>query len=238
MPIARRHAPARVQWALMHAFFSRFGWQVLGVLCLAGAVALGVAVHTYHILPMDTAIYDWVHAHMINPGLTPVVRAFTQLASAVGLIIIAMVLLIVLAVRHHARIGVAIALNLAVEAALNEVIKAIVQRPRPSVEHLVVERGFSFPSGHAMAATAFYGFLIYLLYHYRRHTAAVWALIVALGAIVPVTMFTRVYLGVHYASDVLAGFLFSIAYLTLLSVPVLQRTLLRPQGVGAEGVVV
>ena len=152
MPIARRHAPTRVQWALMHAFFSRFGWQILGVLCLAGAVALGVAVHTYHILPMDTAIYDWVHAHMINPGLTPVVRAFTQLASAVGLIVIAVVLLIVLAVRHHVRIGVAIALNLVVEAALNEVIKAIVQRPRPSVEHLVVERGFSFPSGHAMAA--------------------------------------------------------------------------------------
>ena len=110
MPIARRHAPPRVQWALMHAFFSRFGWQVLGVLCLAGAVALGVAVHTYHILPMDTAIYDWVHAHMITPGLTPVVRAFTQLASAVGLIVIAMVLLIVLAVRHHVRIGVAICL--------------------------------------------------------------------------------------------------------------------------------
>ncbi|MBQ1599085.1 MAG: phosphatase PAP2 family protein, partial [Bifidobacterium sp.] len=168
--------------------------------------------------------------------LTPVVRAFTQLASAVGLIVIAVVLLIVLAVRHHARIGVAIALNLAVEAALNEVIKAIVQRPRPSVQHLVVERGFSFPSGHAMAATAFYGFLIYLLYRYRRHTAAVWALIVALGAIAPVIMFTRVYLGVHYASDVLAGCLFSIAYLTLLSVPVLRRTLLRPLSAGADEV--
>ena len=160
MPIARRHAGPRVQWALMHAFFSRFGWQDLGVLCLVGAVALGLAVHTYHILPMDTAIYDWIHAHMISPGLTPVVRAFTQLARAVGLIVIAVVLLIVLVVRHHVRIGVAIALNLAVEAALNEAIKAIVQRPRPSVEHLVVERGFSFPSGHAMAATAFYGFLI------------------------------------------------------------------------------
>ena len=82
MPIARRHAAPRVQWALMHAFFSRFGWQVLGVLCLVGAVALGLAVHTYHILPMDTAIYDWIHAHMISPGLTPVVRAFTQLASS------------------------------------------------------------------------------------------------------------------------------------------------------------
>ena len=58
-----------------------------------------------------------------------------------------------------------------------------------------------------------------------------------MSAIVPVIMFTRVYLGVHYASDVLAGFLFSIAYLTLLSVPVLRCTLLRPQGIAAEGVV-
>lgn len=68
MPIARRHAAPRVQWALMHAFFSRFGWQILGVLCLAGAVALGVAVHTYHILPMDTAIYDWIHTHISARG--------------------------------------------------------------------------------------------------------------------------------------------------------------------------
>ena len=49
-------------------------------------------------------------------------------------------------------------------------------------------------------------------------------------------MFTRVYLGVHYASDVLAGCLFSIAYLTLLSVPVLRRTLLRPLSAGADEV--
>ena len=136
MPIARRHAAPRVQWALMHAFFSRFGWQILGVLCLAGAVALGVAVHTYHILPMDTAIYDWIHTHMISPGLTPVVRAFTQLASAVGLIVIAVVLLIVLAVRHHARIGVAIALNLAVEAALNEVRSEMTVTRSAALEHL------------------------------------------------------------------------------------------------------
>lgn len=207
-----------------------WAWTMLGALCLAAAVALGVAVHDRGVLPMDVAGYDWIAARLISPGLTPVVLAITRLASAVWLIALAAALLVVLAVRRRAAIGAAIALNLACVAALNEILKSIMCRPRPSVTRLAVEHGFSFPSGHAMASTAFYGFLIYLIHRYMRDAAAKWTLIALLALLVPVIMATRVYLGVHYVSDVLAGCLCSIAWLTLLWIPLMRRTLLRDAG--------
>lgn len=107
------------------------------------------------------------------------------------------------------------------------------RRPRPDFPHLVFEQGYSFPSGHAMVSTAFYGFIVYLLYRYwhtaRDSGARVGKIvaIVLLCLIPPVVMFTRVYLGVHYASDVCAGLLFAIAWLTLFYVPAMKRTLLK-----------
>ena len=148
------------------------------------------------------------------------------------MIVVAAVALAVLAVVKRWKIGVAVAVNLAGIYVLNEIIKHIVRRPRPDFPHLVFEQGYSFPSGHAMVSTAFYGFIVYLLYRYwhtardsgargrnRRNRAAV--------LIPPVVMFTRVYLGVHYASDVCAGLLFAIAWLTLFYVPAMKRTLLK-----------
>lgn len=215
------------------SFLRRRGWQIVGVLAVCGATALGVAVLLAHgrPLPMDTAVYAWLSAHVISPSLTPAVVAFTHMSGAATLIGLTVVILGGACALRRWRIGVATAVNLAVEAALNEILKRIVARPRPPIEHrLIAEQGFSFPSGHAMASTAFYGFLIYLVYRYWRR-AIKWVAIVMLALIPPIVMATRVYLGVHYASDVLAGCLYSIAYLTLLSIPIMRLTLLPPQPV-------
>ncbi|KFI65265.1 phosphatase PAP2 family protein [Bifidobacterium cuniculi] len=203
----------------------RYLQPILGVLCLAGALTFTALITRYGVLPMDTAVYGWIAAHLISPGLTPVIQVVTQLASAVVLIVLTIIILVF--VRNR-RIGVAVALNLALAALLNQVIKRCIQRPRPYVTHLVVEHGFSFPSGHSMAATAFYGFLVFLVWHYVGNRAARTALIVPCAAIIPVILFTRVYLGVHWASDVLAGCLFSLAWLLLVAVPAAREFLLEP----------
>ncbi len=225
---------------------------------------------------MDTAVYSFLSAHVISHTLTPVIVMFTQMSGVATLIAWCVLILVISCAVHHWRIGAAVAVNLAAEALINEIIKRIVGRPRPPIEHrllilviscavhhwrigaavavnlaaealineiikrivgrprppiehrLIAERGFSFPSGHAMASTAFYGFLIYLVYRYWRR-AVKWIAIVLLALIPPIVMATRVYLGVHYASDVLAGCLYSIAYLTLLSIPIMKLTLLPPK---------
>jgi undecaprenyl-diphosphatase len=87
-------------------------------------------------------------------------------------------------------------------------------RSRPVGEVLTVASGFSFPSGHAMLSIAFYGFLAYLFISYTKNK---WGYLGAavLCLLVLIIGFSRVYLNVHYASDVLAGFLFGLICLAV-----------------------
>lgn len=94
-------------------------------------------------------------------------------------------------------------------------IKEIVTRPRPPVAlHAVVEDGWSFPSGHATAAVALYGFLIYATW---KFAPAPWRMPLTLlfSAIILLVGFSRMYLGVHYASDVIGGFAVGAIFLWL-----------------------
>lgn len=204
----------------------QIAWKTIGVLSLVCAIALAVVVHMQHITQADIATYAFINHHAITYSTIPFVRAVTQLASAVVLILLAAMILLVVPNR---KIGIAVIINLASIAAINEVIKYIMARPRPRVPHLVVEHGYSFPSGHAMASTAFYGFLIFLVFRYVNNRTARWVSIVILALIPPTIMFSRVFLGVHYMTDVCAGCFFSIAYLTLFYIPIMKRTLLKPQ---------
>lgn len=151
-------------------FVRKHCWQIIGALSLIGALWFTIAVCRFHILGMDTAVYGWITAHVMTPGMTSVMRMLTQLSGSITVIVVAAVALAVLAVVKRWKIGVAVAVNLAGIYVLNEIIKHIVRRPRPDFPHLVFEQGYSFPSGHAMVSTAFYGFIVYLLYRYW-HTA-------------------------------------------------------------------
>ncbi len=96
----------------------------------------------------------------------------------------------------------------------NLVLKSFFSRPRPSVFHLVEETGFSVPSGHMMASTMFYGLCIYFLM--KSSLPKIWKL---LGAILFVFLIvsigmSRIYLGVHYASDIIGGFFISLCFLS------------------------
>lgn len=85
-------------------------------------------------------------------------------------------------------------------------LKELLARPRPSGEHLAYATGFSFPSGHAMVSTAFYGFLAYLALRFipGRSGRIIASILIILIFLIGIS---RVYLNVHYFSDVVAGFL-------------------------------
>ncbi|BCJ88500.1 phosphatase PAP2 family protein [Effusibacillus dendaii] len=91
--------------------------------------------------------------------------------------------------------------------ALNVILKQLFQRSRPDLQHLVEAGGYSFPSGHAMVAAGSYGMLGYLIWYFlRKQGRPNWYVPILTVAWVLLIGVSRVYLGVHYASDVLAGF--------------------------------
>jgi len=95
-----------------------------------------------------------------------------------------------------------------------EIAKTLFHRARP-ISAAIIENGFSFPSGHATIAVAFYGFLVYIIF---REAKKQWqktiALIIGLVIILAIG-FSRIYLGVHYFSDVVVGYLLGALFLCI-----------------------
>lgn len=96
-----------------------------------------------------------------------------------------------------------------------EGLKDLFERSRPAGEALTVASGYSFPSGHAMLSMAFYGFLAALLLKYGRGSNQARFGAIALFILVLLIGFSRIYLNVHYLSDVMAGFLFGAIVLAV-----------------------
>jgi len=112
-------------------------------------------------------------------------------------------------------VGLSICINLVVVTILNQLLKRLLQRPRPTEFRIIEETGYSFPSGHSMVSMAFYGYLIYLIYRFVKNKYLKWISIVLLSLLICLIGISRIYLGVHYTSDVLGGFLISISYLVI-----------------------
>ena len=98
---------------------------------------------------------------------------------------------------------------------LNYIVKMICRRPRPIDINLITETGFSLPSSHAMVSVSFYGFLMYYIYKLDINKKKKIAVEILLATLIVLIGISRVYLGVHYASDVLAGMMLSICYYIL-----------------------
>ena len=103
--------------------------------------------------------------------------------------------------------------NLLVIAGMNLLLKNIFARPRPNELRRIEETGYSFPSGHAMASTAVYGLLIYILYKEIKNKKIRNIACTLLAILIFIIDMSRIYVGVHYVSDVIAGTCLSVAYL-------------------------
>lgn len=147
-----------------------------------------------------------------SEGLTSVMQGLTDLAAPFALVA---VWIAASAFAPSRRTGLAMGVNLALAFVLGQLLKFVIQRPRPEGIGLIAASGYSFPSGHSMVAMAFYGFLIYLIWHSAKDRRVRLMYCVALGLIIAGIGVSRVYLGVHYATDVLAGLLISLAWLAV-----------------------
>jgi len=164
---------------------------------------------------LDTGLADWLHLNA-QLGLTRVIRVLTWLGSpAVVLPVAALVGALWWKHKRFARAALIWA-GVFGGLLLNTALKYAFSRARPAWdEPLGAAHGFSFPSGHVAGATLLYGSVALLLFrdHISWRTRA--AVLAILGLLIAIVSFTRLYLGVHYLSDVLAAQAIAWAWLAL-----------------------
>ena len=184
-------------------------------IAIIAAIIISINIKNGKILQTDLKIYDFFSKNIIYDKLTPVVKIITHIGSA-KIVIILTILLLLLFIKEMKN-KVFVLADVIGAAGLNVILKHIIQRDRPNIHRLIKETGYSFPSGHAMMSMAFYGMLIYFIYRYVKNPVKKWVLIILLTIILLTIGITRIYLGVHYPSDVIGGFLVSFAYLLILT---------------------
>ncbi|MDQ6922778.1 MAG: phosphatase PAP2 family protein [Pseudomonadota bacterium] len=205
-----------------------FSAAVFLFLIIAVVVALSPAVTA-----MDGRIATWLHARA-TPSVTHVMVAISLLGAPTTLTVVAVAGSLLLLYRRRYVDAAMLSAVVLGGNSLNFFLKHLIQRGRPVFDDpLFSLPTYSFPSGHAMASTVFYGLLaIYVSVSARQRCAAP----VAIGAavlMVALVSFSRVYLGLHYPSDVMGGLTEGIAWLAL-SLVVLHHLDRREAGLGVD----
>ncbi|WP_018479700.1 phosphatase PAP2 family protein [Pontibacter roseus] len=163
---------------------------------------------------LDTALFRYAASHR-SDGMTQFMKFITFFASAEYLLVAPALLVMVLVWFHRLRwYGLNVLLIAFTSTMLNQLMKRLFERPRP-VTAMLEQSGLSFPSGHAMIGGSFYGLLIYIVWREVRSPFWKWLWITLLTVLVLLIGYSRIYLNVHYATDVLAGYAMGILWLLL-----------------------
>ena len=174
---------------------------------------IAFSINTGYIETFDSYIYNLTQK-LNTSEVTDFFKVITNLAGpAFVLIVLALCMILI----KNKKIKKIILLNAILIVGLNQIVKFIVARPRPEDIMLVTETGFSFPSAHAMFVLAFYGLFIYFIHKSDILKKNKILLDILLGSLIILIPITRIYLGVHYASDVIAGLCLSGAVLLIYS---------------------
>lgn len=154
--------------------------------------------------------------YLQSPSVTQVMSSITFLGDKNTLSLLTLASLIFLLLRRSFLNAIVVVSAMIGGSILGQVIKFAIHRERPNGEHQLIEAtGFSFPSGHSMMAAIFYGLMIYFVFNSRFNSHLKMALVAFLGALIFLIGLSRIYLEVHYFSDVLAGFVGGIFYLVI-----------------------
>ncbi|HEX6333530.1 MAG TPA: phosphatase PAP2 family protein [Flavisolibacter sp.] len=191
---------------------------VVALLFIVSLVAFGHIIHDVIIQKeheFDMRVLGWVNG-VHTRQMTKVMRAITHLASREFLQIGYSVLLLwFLLVLKRKRVAADIAAIGITGFLINFSLKRLFQRVRPDGQLIEELKNFSFPSGHASGGFIFYGLVTYLVWKEDISRTWKWIISVLLLLIVLLIGFSRIYLRVHYATDVIAGFCVGLAWLTM-----------------------
>lgn len=174
-------------------------------------IFLGILVLTKNDIYLDSVVYNFISKYISN-DLTFIVKNLTHLASVYIFILITLLIFIF---NKNKKYGLFLTLDLVLITILQYVLKLTFLRIRPSDINLIEETGYSFPSGHSLTAMAFYGFIIYLIQTSNLNKRSKYIYTVLFSIVILVVGISRVYLGVHFFTDVVGAFSFSLAFLII-----------------------
>ncbi|WP_194852409.1 phosphatase PAP2 family protein [Nonlabens antarcticus] len=173
---------------------------------------------------LDRNITNYVASYR-TPALDTYFVTVTNIGDALGyLVVFISCTVIFYLVFKNWKYVVQLALVLLLTLCSNLLLKKVINRARPSIEHLVAVETLSYPSGHAMTAMAFYGFLIYLISTFKLNLFIKTGIIIILSILIISIGISRIYLGVHFPSDIAAGFIAGFVWVVLC---ILMLNLLR-----------
>ena len=207
----------RVSYRHAHSFGTALGmFLVFGALiAIAGTwgfAELSKLVMRGHTQAFDDTVLRWMERHQ-TPWLESAMLEITMLGTWIVVLSIVSIAALFLWLTRHRYSAALLLVATAGGIGLNNVLKVGFSRPRPQIfEWGTTVASWSFPSGHAMSATVVYMTVAYLAARLqKRHVARLATLAVA-AAIVAAICFSRLYLGVHYPSDVLAGVIIGLSW--------------------------
>lgn len=191
-------------------------YYILIILLLLVALITTLVV-TNNITQFDDVIYNFIFS-LRNNSLDIFLKGITKLGNTIPILCIVIILLIKFEKKDRILLGS----NAILSVLVNTIIKNIVQRPRPDHLRLIKQGGYSFPSGHSMIAICVYGTLIYLVHRKVKNRKIKVALEILLTIIILLIGISRIYVGVHYPSDVITGYLISIIIL-IINISILEK---------------
>ncbi|AZB43639.1 phosphatase PAP2 family protein [Bacillus sp. FJAT-42376] len=188
------------------------------LLSLVFAVLFGLTAYFVHkdlVISFDQHVISFVQTFE-SPPVTDIMKFLSWAGSGTIVFILAVLSLLIFRkiLMHRSEVLLYVTVVLG-SAMLNQILKLLFHRPRPDFHRLSSAQGFSFPSGHSMEAVAFYGILAFILWKHLKSRRGKNLLVLFSILMIAGIGLSRIYLGVHYPSDVLGGYLCSICWLTL-----------------------
>lgn len=165
----------------------------------------------------DDTIYNYIFSFR-NDLIDFIFKTITKFGNTITVIGIVLLLIILIKKENIYKLLFTVGITVSV----NQLLKHLIRRIRPDHLRLVQENSFSYPSGHAMISIALYGFIIYLVYKNIKNRFIKIILIVLSSILILGIGISRIYLGVHYPSDVLAGYFISTT-IVLLTISIIDN---------------
>ncbi|HHU07426.1 MAG TPA: phosphatase PAP2 family protein [Clostridiaceae bacterium] len=187
---------------MKHTSFAVWIVSIWGV-----AILFGVALRLGWVPAIDLPILTWIHNNQID-GLQQFMYIITLGGYLRAYIIVLSILALILIPRKQIHAWVVLTLNAAATFGINELMKVIFQRERPLVFFQIEQEGFSYPSGHAMVSVAFY--LLAAMMLAKAFPKLKWVAVI-LGVVSFLPGLSRLFMGVHYPTDIIMGWLLGLS---------------------------